>query len=138
MPPQEKGPFQPLPPEPLPPRGGFARWYSDGAFWRKVGGLAGQAGRKLLLTALTLFHCLQDRATPAWAKGVILGALGYLILPADALPDVLPVVGLTDDWAAIAAALATVAAYVRDEHKAKAREQVARLLGKGGPAPPGA
>jgi uncharacterized membrane protein YkvA (DUF1232 family) len=122
-------PHELLPPAPSPARAKHARWYSDRAFWRKIGVISAAAGRKLVLTAITLFHCLQDRATPGWAKAIILGALGYLILPADLLPDMLPAVGLSDDWAAIAAALATVAAYVKDEHKAKARDQVRRLFG---------
>ena len=96
----------------------------------EAGWHCGAGGERLLLAALTLFHCLQDPATPRWAKGIILGALGYLILPADALPDMLPVVGLTDDWLALVAALTTVAVYIKDEHKMKAGEQVARLLGR--------
>jgi uncharacterized membrane protein YkvA (DUF1232 family) len=87
------------------------------------------AGRKTLITALTLFYCLQDRDTPAWAKGVIVGALGYLVLPADLIPDLIPGVGYGDDWGALVAALGTVAAYIKDEHKSKALAQVARLLG---------
>ena len=94
------------------------------------------AGRKSLLTALTLFYCLQDRDTPPWAKGVIVGALGYLVLPTDLIPDLLPGIGYGDDWGALVAALATVAAYVKDEHKAKATAQVGRLFGSTNPAPP--
>ena len=82
-----------------------------------------------MLTGLTLFYCLQDRDTPRWAKGVIVGALGYLILPADMVPDILPAIGYTDDWGALVAALATVAAFVKDDHKSRASEQVRRLVG---------
>ncbi len=94
------------------------------------------AGRKSLLTALTLFYCLQDRDTPTWAKGVIVGALGYLVLPMDLIPDVIPGVGFGDDWGALVAALGTVAAYVKDEHKLKAATQVERLFGSKNPTPP--
>jgi uncharacterized membrane protein YkvA (DUF1232 family) len=92
------------------------------------------AGRKTLLTALTLFYCLQDRDTPTWAKGVIIGALGYLVLPTDLVPDFLPGIGYGDDWGALVAALGTVAAYIKDEHKSRAIAQVQRLLGS--PRPP--
>ena len=70
------------------------------------------------------------------AKGVIVGALGYLILPTDLIPDILPGAGYGDDWGAIVAALATVATYIKDEHKDKAGEQVKRLFGDSNPAPP--
>jgi uncharacterized membrane protein YkvA (DUF1232 family) len=104
------------------------RWYSAPRLWRTLVRAAATAGRKTLLAALTLFYCLQDRDTPTWAKGVIVGALGYLVLPTDLIPDIIPGAGFTDDWGAIVAALGTVAAYIKDEHKSKAAAQVGRLL----------
>jgi uncharacterized membrane protein YkvA (DUF1232 family) len=67
---------------------------------------------------------------------VIVGALGYLILPADLIPDILPGAGFGDDWGAIVAALGTVAAYIKDDHKSKAQAQVDRLFGSAPSAPP--
>ena len=105
------------------------RWYSAPRLWRTLLKAAVSTGLKTLHTALTLFFCLQDRDTPTWAKGVIVGALGYLVLPMDLIPDILPGVGYGDDMGALVAALGTVAAYIKDEHKSKASAQVARLLG---------
>lgn len=114
-----------------------ARWYSGPRLWRVLRTSAAAAGRKTLMTALVLFYCLQDSDTPAWAKGVIVGALGYLILPMDMVPDILPGVGYGDDWGALVAAIGTVAAYIKDEHKSKATAQVERLFGVVPPeAPP--
>ena len=113
-----------------------ARWYSGPALWRKLGRVALAAGRQTLMTALILFYCLKDRDTPAWARGIIVGALGYLILPLDMVPDIIPGAGYGDDWGAIVVALATVTAYIKDEHKAKARIQVERLLKSRNPQPP--
>jgi uncharacterized membrane protein YkvA (DUF1232 family) len=113
-----------------------ARWYSGPALWRALGRVAVAAGHQTLTTALVLFYCLKDRDTPAWARGVIVGALGYLILPLDMVPDIIPGAGYGDDWGAIVVALATVAAYIKDEHKARARVQVERLLKTRNPAPP--
>ncbi len=113
-----------------------SRWYSAPRLWKTLRKAAAIAGRKTLLTALTLFYCLQDKDTPAWAKGVIVGALGYLILPMDLIPDLLPGMGYADDWGALVAALGTVAAYIKDEHKTKAHTQTNRLLGSSPPSPP--
>jgi len=113
-----------------------AHWYSGPCLWGTLKKVAASAGRKTLLSALILFYCLKDRDTPTWAKGVIIGALGYLILPVDLIPDIIPGAGYGDDWGAIVAALATVAAYIKDDHKAKAQAQVARLFGTSDPAPP--
>jgi len=105
------------------------RWYSAPRLWTKLRKAAVAAGRKTLFIALTLFYCLQDRDTPKWAKGVIVGALGYLILPTDVIPDMIPGMGYGDDWGALVAALGTVAAYIKDEHKSKASSQLERLFG---------
>lgn len=113
-----------------------SHWYSAPRLWRTLVKVAASTGRKTLLTALTLFYCLQDRDTPTWAKGVIVGALGYLILPIDMIPDIIPGVGYGDDWGALVAAIGTVAAYIKDEHKAKAGAQLNRLFGSPKSAPP--
>lgn len=120
----------------LPARYSAPSWYSAPRLWRTLRKAAVSAGRKTLLTALTLFYCLQDRDTPTWAKGVIVGALGYLVLPADMIPDIIPGAGFGDDWGALVAALGTVAAYIKDEHKVKAAAQVERLLGAEDPSAP--
>lgn len=125
----------PTNPPQLPAEAGH--WYSGPRLWRALRRGAARAGRQTLLSALVLFYCLKDRDTPAWARGVIIGALGYLILPTDMIPDLIPAAGYGDDWGAIVVALASVAAYIKDEHKAKAREQLDRLLGSASPpAPP--
>ena len=111
-------------------------WYSGPRLWRTLKKVAAAAGRKTLFSTLILFYCLKDKDTPTWAKGVIVGALGYLILPVDLIPDIIPGAGYGDDWGAIVAALGTVAAYIKDEHKAKAEEQVTRLFGATNPPPP--
>ena len=112
------------------------RWYSAPRLWRTLRKASASAGRKTLLTALTLFYCLRDRDTPTWAKGVIIGALGYLVLPTDLVPDIIPGIGYGDDWGALVAALGTVAAYIKDEHKSKATAQLERLFGSANPPPP--
>lgn len=116
----------------LPTRFKAVSWYSAPRLRNKLSRFALVAGRKTVLTALTLFHCLRDADTPAWAKGVIMGALGYLILPADLVPDIIPGAGYGDDWAALVAALGTVATYVKDIHKIRASTQTEKLFGRKG------
>lgn len=102
--------------------------YSSVALWHKLRGMVVKVGRKTLFSSLVLFNCLKDPDTPAWARGVIVGALGYLILPTDLIPDLLPGAGYGDDWSAILAALATVGAYIKEAHKARANEQLGKLF----------
>ena len=58
--------------------------------------------------------------TPLWVKGTVAAALAYFILPIDAIPDVLPIVGLNDDAAVITAALTAISAYITEDHHQKA------------------
>lgn len=76
---------------------------------------------------LAAWICARDPATPRRVKLTLLAALGYFVLPLDALPDVMPLLGFTDDAAVIAAALAAVAGSITPEHRARAREMLAAL-----------
>lgn len=76
---------------------------------------------------LAAFVCARDPATPRRVKLTLLAALGYFVLPLDALPDVMPLLGFTDDAAVIAAALAAVAGSITPQHRQKAKEMLADL-----------
>jgi uncharacterized membrane protein YkvA (DUF1232 family) len=106
--------------------------YSDEGFWEKLKRFAKQAGRQVIEPALTLYRVLQSPDTPAWAKAVIVSALAYFISPVDAIPDVIPVVGYTDDLGALAAALVAVKKYVNPEILAWVAKKLEEWFGKPG------
>jgi uncharacterized membrane protein YkvA (DUF1232 family) len=108
--------------------------YSTPRFWRKLARHARGAGRQAVEKALWLFYALQNPATPTWAKRVIYGALGYFVFPLDALPDLAPLAGYTDDLAIMAAALATVAVYITDDVKRQAADKLRQWFGPADPA----
>jgi uncharacterized membrane protein YkvA (DUF1232 family) len=105
---------------------GYAKDYSDEGFWQKVSDFAKKAGCEVIEKALQSYYALQDADTPAWAKGVLIAALGYFISPADAIPDIVPVVGYADDLGVLVAAMATVATHIKDIHKEKAKEKITK------------
>ena len=82
------------------------------------------AGREVVEKALVLFYTLKDKDTPVWARGIITAALGYFVLPTDAIPDIAPFVGYADDLGALGLAIATVAVHIKAEHWEKARAQL--------------
>ena len=90
------------------------------AFWDYARATAAQAGREVLEKALWLFYASRKPDVPAKAKAVIWGALGYFVLPLDAVTDLLGPVGFTDDLAVLAAALTVVASYIDADVKAQA------------------
>lgn len=72
--------------------------------------------------ALALWYCARDPMTETRVKLIVLAALAYLVMPVDAIPDMLPFLGFTDDAAVIATAVAAVRGAVTDLHRSKARE----------------
>ncbi len=108
----------------------FEKEYSDESFWDKVKKYAKIAGKNVLEPALKLYYALQDRDTPTWAKTVIIGALGYFISPIDAIPDITPVIGYSDDLGVLIAAVATVGAYIKKEHAQRAKETLNQWFGE--------
>lgn len=100
----------------------FKAEYNDNDFWEKTKNYAKSAGETVLEPALKMYYSLQDADTPTWAKAIIISSLGYFISPLDAIPDLVPVVGYTDDLGVLAAAIATTAAHIKDEHSTKAKE----------------
>src|SRR5262249_185244 len=68
-----------------------------------------------------------DHATPLQVKAALVGALAYFVLPFDAIPDALPLVGFTDDAAVLLTALRMVAGHMRAEHREAARAALARM-----------
>lgn len=104
-------------------------YYSDAGFWDKLKRFSLAAGADVIEKALWLYYAAQRPETPAWAKAVIAGALGYFIFPLDAIPDVIPVIGYSDDLAAIAAAVATVSLYITDDVKQTARQKMHSWFG---------
>ena len=76
---------------------------------------------------LTAYYCAFDRATPIQVKATLVGAIAYFVLPIDAIPDVMPVLGFTDDAAVLATALKLVASAIRPEHREAARNKLQSL-----------
>lgn len=73
------------------------------------------------------FLCAKDPFTPPKVRYVLLAGLGYFIMPIDALPDILPLIGFSDDIAVLAAVFGTVAGAITPEHRKQARAILAKL-----------
>jgi uncharacterized membrane protein YkvA (DUF1232 family) len=106
----------------------YSPQYSEESFWEKVKKYGKLAGIVVLERAFTLYYALIDVDTPDWAKVVIIGALGYFIVPLDAIPDIAIPLGYTDDAAVLAGALFTIHAHIKDEHKDKGRDQAEKIF----------
>lgn len=56
---------------------------------------------KVIYYVLILYYSLKSDKVSAKEKALIIGALGYFILPVDLVPDLIPGVGFADDAAAL-------------------------------------
>jgi uncharacterized membrane protein YkvA (DUF1232 family) len=101
-------------------------------FIGKLGRIATAAGADVVEKALQLFYALRSPGTPTSARRVILGALAYLLLPADMVPDWLPVIGFTEDLGILTAALVAVNRHVTDDMVLRARATRQRWFGADG------
>jgi uncharacterized membrane protein YkvA (DUF1232 family) len=76
---------------------------------------------------LSAYYCAFDRETPRHVQAALLGAIAYFVLPFDFVPDMLPVLGFTDDAAVLATAIRLVAAHITPEHREAARAALQRM-----------
>jgi len=95
-------------------------------FWRKARRVA--ASLPFAEDLLAAHYCAFDRETPLSVKATLIGALAYFVLPTDAIPDVLPLVGFTDDAAVLATAIKLVSSHMKPLHREAARAALARFV----------
>ena len=105
----------------LPDFSKYTREFSESKFWDKLKAFAKSAGLKVVAAALLLYYVLKSESTSKGDKAKIIGALGYFILPLDLIPDFIPVVGYTDDLAALTWGIWSVAKNITPEIKEQTR-----------------
>ena len=98
----------------------FEEAYSESSFWDKLAKSGKKMGRATVENALRLFYAIfLGKASPTQVS-IIIGALGYLIFPADAIPDLLPG-RLTDDAGVLTAVVGLLACCSDPEVEAAAK-----------------
>ena len=93
-------------------------------FWTKLKAVVGKL--PFAEDLLAAYYCAFDRQTPRHVQAALLGAIAYFILPFDFVPDMLPVLGFTDDAAILATAIRLVSAHILPEHREAARAALKR------------
>ena len=107
----------------------YQKYYSESGFWKKPGKVAIVAGSRLIYCALLLYYVLKSPDVLIKDKAMIIGALGYFILPVDLIPDFIPVAGYADDMAALVACYNAVKDNVTPEIEQQAQEKLADWFG---------
>ncbi len=99
----------------------------DRGFWPKMRRVAAKV--PFAKEALSVWYCAKDDETPIAAKGMMLAALAYFVLPVDAIPDFIAGLGYTDDAAVFTALMAIVGRNLKPKHKLAAKRDIERLRG---------
>ena len=89
--------------------------------------IAKKAGKIIIQNALTLYYTLNSDA-PKWVKVIIAMALAYLVAPIDSIPDLIPVLGFSDDLGLLISVLSKIAIHIKDESRQQARQDVDRIF----------
>ena len=98
-------------------------------FWLKLKRVA--ARLPFAEDLLAAYYCAFDKETPRHVQVTLLGAIAYFILPFDFIPDMLPVLGFTDDAAVLATAIRLVATHITSDHRNAARAALQRVVDAG-------
>ena len=89
--------------------------------------IAKKAGKIIIQNALTLYYTMNSDA-PKWVKVIIAIALAYLVAPIDSIPDLIPVLGFSDDLGLLITVLSKIAIHIKDEYRQQARQDVDRIF----------
>ena len=102
----------------------YQKHFSFNGLMSKIKETAKKAGLKAIYMALLLYYALESPTCTALDKAIIYGALGYFISPLDLVPDILPLIGLSDDIAVLAWAYSRIRHNVSDMTREKAKTKL--------------
>lgn len=103
--------------------------FSELKLWTLLKNGAKRLGTKAVYSALLMFYAYKRKDTPAWAKRIVIGTLGYLLAPIDAIPDLSPFIGFTDDIGILSVGVVAIAGFINEEVKDKAKSQLEKWMG---------
>ena len=104
--------------------GEYSKHYSEQSLWKKIKQFSKAAGVKVVYAVLLLFFVMKDKSVGVKTKLSIAAALGYFIFPADAIFDLTPLIGYSDDLGVLLFALSQISSNITPEVKQKARQKL--------------
>lgn len=108
----------------------YSKYYSEESLWKKIKQFSKTAGAKVVYAVLLLFFVMKDKSVGVKTKLSIAAALGYFIFPADAIFDLTPLIGYSDDLGVLLFALSQISSNITPEVKQKARKKLNDWFGE--------
>ncbi len=100
----------------------YGKYFTPGKFVYFVTHVGKSLG--FIRKAIVLYYCVRDAETPAAVKAILVGALGYLILPVDVVPDAIAALGWLDDVAVLTMATKVAEKYIKPIHLEMAKKRM--------------
>lgn len=105
--------------------GEYSKYYSEIWLWEKIKKFSKAAGSKVIYAVLLLYYAMKDSNVSIKTKLYIAAALGYFILPTDAIFDLTPIIGYSDDLGVLLFALKQISSAITPAVKENARNKIA-------------
>ncbi len=102
----------------------YSKYYSEKSLWEKIKKFSKAAGVKVVYAVLLLYYAMIDSRVSIKTKLFIAAALGYFILPTDAIFDLTPIIGYSDDLGVLLFALKQISSAITPEVKENARNKI--------------
>lgn len=102
----------------------YSKYYSENSLWEKIKKFSKSAGVTVVYAVLLLYYAMADKNTSIKSRLMIAASLGYFILPTDAIFDLTPIIGYSDDLGVLLFALTQIASSITPEVKEKARIKI--------------
>ena len=107
----------------------YSNYYSENKLWEKIKKVSKRAGAKVVYAVLLLYYTMQDKNVNTKTKVLIVAALGYFIFPTDAIFDLTPLIGYSDDLGVLLFTLVRISSEITPEIKEKARTKLKDWFG---------
>lgn len=102
----------------------YSKYYSEESLWEKIRKFSKAAGAKVIYAVLLLYYALKDNNVSLKTKVFIAASLGYFIMPADAIFDLTPIIGYSDDLGVLIFALKQISSAITPAVKENARKKI--------------
>ncbi len=107
----------------------YSKYYSETGLWEKIKKGSKAAGTKVVYSVLLLYYAMQDKSMSMKTRLSIAAALGYFILPTDAIFDLTPIIGYSDDLGVLLFVLTQISASITAEVMDKAKQKIEEWFG---------
>lgn len=108
----------------------YSKYFSEESLWKKIKEFSKSAGATVVYAVLLLFFIMKNKDVSLKSKVTIAAALGYFILPTDAIFDLTPLIGYSDDLGVLLFALGQISSNITPEIKEKARQKLSDWFGE--------